>query len=119
MLLKWFFVLIWAGFIWILSSIPDLSSGLEQDFALRKIAHGLVFGILAILIYIALPSSLKNTGKIVWASLLTFVYAIFDEVHQSFVDGRHGSVIDVSIDTIGVVILLGIFYLVRGRKLSK
>ncbi|MFH1308976.1 MAG: hypothetical protein ABIH51_03130 [Patescibacteria group bacterium] len=31
-------IIIWAGIIFLLSSIPNLESGLEQDFLLRKIA---------------------------------------------------------------------------------
>jgi VanZ family protein len=34
--------------------------------------------------------------------MITIAYAISDEYHQSFVDGRVGSVRDVLIDTAGV-----------------
>jgi VanZ family protein len=33
--------------------------------------------------------------------LITVAYAISDEWHQSFVEGRHGSPVDVLIDTAG------------------
>ena len=53
-LFLWGPVLLWAGFIFFLSSIPDLSSGLEQDFLLRKIAHVAEYAVLALLLWRAL-----------------------------------------------------------------
>jgi VanZ family protein len=36
--------------------------------------------------------------------LLGSAYAVTDEVHQTFVRGRHGSPVDWLIDTVGVVL---------------
>lgn len=38
-----------------------------------------------------------------WFSILN---AIFDEYHQLFISGRDGSIIDVGLDMIGVIIVL-------------
>ena len=39
--------------------------------------------------------------------LLSILYSCTDEIHQLFVSGRSGSIIDVMIDSIGII--LGIF----------
>ena len=86
--------------IFALSATPDLSSGLGAwDLVLRKVAHIVIFGLLWL--------TLARAGR--WrrpvpAAVVAFLYAISDEVHQSFVDGRHGSPIDVLIDSIGIAL---------------
>jgi VanZ family protein len=91
-------VVAWAALIFALSSVPDLGTGLGGwDVVLRKIAHAAEFGILAAL----LVRALRRTG---WAVVLGIAYAISDEIHQSFVEGRQGAVLDVVIDSVGVVI---------------
>jgi VanZ family protein len=91
-------VVAWAALIFALSSVPDLGTGLGGwDVALRKIAHAAEFGILAAL----LVRALRRPG---WAIALGVAYAISDEVHQSFVEGRQGTVLDVGIDSVGIVV---------------
>jgi VanZ family protein len=38
------------------------------------------------------------------AILIALAYAAFDEYHQTFVEGRHGSPVDVLIDAIGIAL---------------
>lgn len=92
----------------------------EQDFAMhliRKLAHVIEFFALFLLLVNALwqehkPLSLSaNKSTLIIASTVTLLYAIFDEVHQLFVPGRTGSVSDVLIDAIGI--LLGLLVLRR------
>jgi VanZ family protein len=110
-------VIIWMAVIWVLSSIPDLQSGLEQDFLLRKIAHGLVFAVLAFLIFRALPRSLeKGTLRLGYAGAITLLYALIDEVHQAFVPGRSGTLSDVAIDAIGIVAMLFLLSLLANSR---
>lgn len=114
----WFPVLIWAGFIFWLSSIPNLKSGLEQDFILRKIAHILEYAILTFLFLRALAKENLSIRKIVISSIVfSLFYALIDEYHQTFVFGREGSLKDAGIDSIGILITTGIWYIkgVRGR----
>jgi VanZ family protein len=43
--------------------------------------------------------------------VLTALYASTDEFHQTFVPGRHGSAVDVAIDSTGALIaLLGMWW---------
>jgi VanZ family protein len=92
----WLPVVVWAGLIFALSSVPDLGTGLGGwDLALRKVAHAAEYAVLGALLARALGTS--------WPALLLGVlYAVSDEVHQTFVSGRQGSALDVAIDAVGV-----------------
>jgi VanZ family protein len=93
----WIPVLLWAGLIFALSSIPDLGTGLGTwDLVLRKCAHLAEYAILGGLIFRASRSPAA-------AVLLASAYAATDEFHQAFVPGRHGSPVDWLVDTAGVV----------------
>jgi len=107
----WLPVIIWAGIIFWLSSIPDLESGLKQDFILRKIAHMLEFAILTFLLIRGLKQEKLNYKKVILYSLIfALLYALTDEYHQSFVLGRHASLKDAGVDSIGILITVGIWY---------
>ncbi len=106
-LVLWAPVILWAGVIFVLSSIPNLGTDLGTwDLVARKIAHALEFGVLGALLFRALERPAV-------AVALGSLYAATDEVHQSFVDGRVGSPLDWTIDTVGVV--LGVLLLARRR----
>jgi VanZ family protein len=95
---RWGPAVAWAALIFILSSIPDLGTGLGGwDVLLRKLAHAAEFAILGAL----LVRALRRPG---WAVALGIAYAVSDELHQSFVPGRQGSALDVALDSVGVVL---------------
>jgi VanZ family protein len=105
----WLPVLAWAAIIFAFSSVPSLSSGLGGwDYLLRKAAHMTEYAILVVLLWRALGSELP-------ALAASVVYAISDEIHQAFVRGRHGSPIDVGIDTVGMLIGLLVLRRMRSR----
>jgi VanZ family protein len=85
------------GLIFFLSAQPDLNSGLGGwDIVLRKLAHMAEYGLLWYLWMRALR------GRAVLAAAIAVGYAITDELHQSFVEGRTGTPVDVAIDAAGV-----------------
>ena len=101
----WLPVALWAAVIFTLSSLPSLDSGLGTwDIVLRKLAHLAEYAILGGLLYRALR---REPTAVVLGSL----YAVTDEVHQTFVSGREGSPVDWLIDAVGVV--AGVFFLAR------
>jgi VanZ family protein len=107
---RWLPVLVWAGVIFAFSSIPSLNSGLGTwDYVLRKGAHMTEYAILAVLL-------VRATGSLAWAFAFTVAYAASDEVHQLFVRGRHGSPVDVAIDSVGALIGLT---LLRSRMTNR
>jgi VanZ family protein len=92
----WLPVVAWAALIFVLSSVPHLSSGLGTwDYVLRKCAHMTEYAILGALL-------LRALGREGPAFLAALAYAASDELHQHFVAGRHGSPVDVAIDAIGI-----------------
>jgi VanZ family protein len=108
---RWAPVVAWAALIFVLSSIPDLGTGLGGwDLVLRKIAHAGEFALLGFLLVRAVGGQ--------WVPLaLGIAYAISDEAHQHFVPGRLGSPLDVAIDAVGVavgVFLARHYHLTRG-----
>jgi VanZ family protein len=97
-LMYWAPVVLWAAIIFVLSSIPDLGTGLGTwDTVLRKLAHTAEYAILGGLILRAVRSAPA-------AILLASAYAVTDEVHQTFVTGRHGSPLDWLVDTAGAIL---------------
>lgn len=93
---RWLPVVLWAAIIFAFSSVPSLSSGLGAwDVVLRKLAHLGEYAVLGALLARALPELAA-----LWAGI---AYAVGDEVHQLFVAGRHGSLLDVAIDAVGVL----------------
>ena len=92
------------GVIFALSAQPDLSSGLGTlDTVLRKLTHMAEYGLLVFLWWRALRGTLSERAAVAFAVAISLVYAGTDEVHQSFVEGRHGTPVDVLIDAVGIV----------------
>ena len=108
--LAWAPVIAWAGLIFAASAQPDLVflPDASLDFALRKIGHMAVFGILALLLWFAIARTTSVRRPWVWAIALAILYAATDEWHQAFVAGRHGSAVDVGIDAIGVLLAVAV-----------
>ncbi|MEA2224213.1 MAG: hypothetical protein QOH83_2589 [Solirubrobacteraceae bacterium] len=98
--------------IFALSATPDLSSGLGAwDFALRKLAHVTIFGVL----WLTLARATQWRRPIL-AIVIAILYASSDEVHQSFVQGRHGTPVDVAIDALGIGLAVLAWTVVARRR---
>jgi VanZ family protein len=108
----WLPVAAWAALIFALSSIPDLGTGLGGwDLVLRKLAHAAEYAVLGALL-------VRASSRVALAVVLGTVYAVSDEVHQAFVPGRMGSVVDVALDTVGVVCGVVLWQKARARSLA-
>jgi VanZ family protein len=95
--------------IFALSAQPDLSSGLGVwDTIGRKLIHMTEYGLLWWLWQRAL-----RTASVYPALLITLAYAASDELHQTFVTGRHGTPVDVLIDSVGIAVAIAVY--TRGR----
>ena len=89
--------------IFFFSHQPDLSSGLGVwDFIGRKIFHAAEYALLCFLWWRALTGLTTRSRALVAAAAISFAYAVSDEIHQTFIEGRHGSPIDVAIDSVGI-----------------
>jgi VanZ family protein len=90
--------------IFALSAQADLNSGLgDLDLIGRKIIHASSYALLTWLWFWALRGTVSR--PMATAVAISVLYAISDEYHQHFVHGRHGSPIDVVIDSVGIAIV--------------
>src|SRR5574337_185096 len=92
--IRWGWSALTMGMIFAISSIPgkDLPNFGSMDYWAKKGGHMLGYGLLALTYWRGLGWDKKR----LWlAWLLTILYAITDELHQSFVAGRHPSPVDV------------------------
>lgn len=73
----------------------------------RKLAHMTIYFVLSINVMIVLFTfNMKMSLRMFLSLLFCFIYALSDEFHQMFVDGRGASFLDCLIDTSGA--LLGV-----------
>ncbi len=73
---------------------------------IRKSAHFLEYGVLAILLCRALtePGARPSRAIVVRAIVYCAIYACLDEFHQTFVPKRTGSPYDSMLDTVGAAV---------------
>lgn len=109
-------VLVWCAVIFTLSSIPtpQTSQIYWWDFAIKKTAHMVEYGILYFLFFRAVIYSENKSSITNYSLLITFLfgllYAFSDEIHQSFTPGRHPKLMDIGFDSLGMLIS---FYLIK------
>lgn len=85
--------------IFAFSAMPsDVEDRAWWDVALRKGIHFGEYALLCALLVRALR------GRLLAAWTLTVAYAVSDELHQTFVDGRQGTPRDVLIDAAGALV---------------
>lgn len=87
---------------------------IDKTTLVRKSAHFIEYLILGVFIINVLKDYAKiNKRMILFALLFCFLYAISDEIHQLFSDGRTCKILDVFIDTFGSFVgicIYNIFY---------
>jgi len=102
---------LWATIIFFLSDqqvLPGFSVSI-YDFIFKKSAHMFVYAVLYLLLFRAYKKT--NGNKItkrhyLFPILISFVYALVDELHQSIVPGRHPTIRDAGYDMLGVATVL-------------
>ena len=102
-IINWLPALVVMTIIFILSSQPGevVNSTVANTESVQKIGHVIMSMILCV-------SYFKATKNIPLSILLSLLYAIFDEYHQSFTADRSSSISDVFIDVLGASVS-GIF----------
>lgn len=107
----WLPVILWCLVIFFFSSLPSLPSATKiwWDYLMKKSAHITEYAILYLLVNRALKHHTRR--HYLYAFVFGFIYAISDELHQSFVPGRHPGLYDVSYDSLGL--FLSYLYLHR------
>ncbi|MDD2235032.1 MAG: VanZ family protein [Desulfitobacteriaceae bacterium] len=86
------------------------------NWAIRKLAHVTLFGLLAFLVQRAMQTKKQSY---VFAWIFSTCCGIFDEWHQSFHPGRTSLISDVIIDSTAALGILIIVYLYhKGKKMK-
>ena len=98
----WLPPLVLMGVIFFLSHQPSLDSGLGWiDFVGRKVLHFAEYALLCFLWWRPLATLVSPARAAALAFAIASGFAITDEYHQSFIEGRNGSPIDWAIDAAG------------------
>src|SRR4030066_593923 len=96
----WSPVILWCLLIFFLSNQQNLTLEIENEFLLRKFAHSTEYAVLTFLLFRALykwprerivsPMRLKIIS-ISFSIGFALVFAMSDEFHQIFIQGRNGN----------------------------
>jgi len=103
--LAWMLIIFWF------SSQPQLPKLTDDllELLVKKGSHLVAYGILWTLWWM-------GTGR-PWLSLvITVLYAISDEMHQTIVPGRNGWWVDVGVDTVGALLVFWFSTSRRGHQ---
>jgi VanZ family protein len=88
------------GVIFAFSAQPGGEQLEWWEVVIRKLGHFGIYALLAGLWFWALAGRVRR--PLLWACGISLAYACTDEFHQTFVEGRHGSPVDVLIDAAGI-----------------
>ena len=113
---------LWAPPIVLMAIIFVLSSQPSDDpdrtflqLLMRKALHFSEYGLLAALWWRALRTRLDPRAALIGAFSIAVAYAITDEIHQTFVDTRVGTPVDVLIDLAGAAAAIALIARRRER----
>lgn len=101
--------------VYVSGMIPMFPGGWET--LIKKGGHVLAYAALAGLTWRALRTyDLAAREAAALAILVAVAYAISDEIHQLFVLGRSGSVLDIGLDFMGAVVCVGTCWMLTTRR---
>jgi VanZ family protein len=117
LVLYWLPPVVWMSLIFYLSSRSGLPDFQSFDIALKKGAHLTAYGVLYFLLFRAFHSIRPSTNPpptrlCLLAALVAVLYAVSDEIHQSFVPLRNATAQDVLVDSFGILLM---YLLVRTK----
>ena len=113
--LHWIPALVIIGLIVLLSHQSRLPGA---GLGLNPLLHLIEFALLTLTLIWGRSSGLRRrlgTRQLAWLWILGTLFAVSDEIHQSFVPGREPSVGDVLADVAGVTLVLAAYGLGRNR----
>jgi VanZ family protein len=102
--------ILWAAFIFVMSSIPSVSLPRFGWLSSDKVVHFCVFLVLAALTYRAIDHQgrypVLSRRHFLFTVLFTSLYGAIDEFHQFFTPGRTSDPFDWMADALGAVALI-------------
>ena len=109
--LAWLPVALYTGLIWWLSShvldIPIIAQVPLRDRGVHMVEYGALAGLIAHAVQVTWPN--RGLRGALFAVLLAVALGLLDEVHQLFVPGRSGEILDLVADTAGACVAVGIY----------
>ena len=100
---------------WLFPSLSEQRLG-EIVFSIRKCSHAVEYAILAVLLWRARRKPFRHDHRpwYLFDTMVAFgiaaLYAVSDEIHQTFVASRQGSFWDVLLDSAGAALGLLLFW---------
>jgi hypothetical protein len=114
----------WAALIWFASSRSAPAIGPEGSWGklLGNLAHAPEYGVLVLWLALALPRRdgwpVLEPRSVSWILVVAVLYAILDEVHQSYTPDRDASAFDVLTDFVGASATLACVVAEGGERAS-
>ena len=100
----------------------------SAEFWVRKLAHFCIYAVLGILSFLTVVSycSVPFVLRCFFSLLISAVYSLSDEYHQTFISGRSGELRDVLIDSAGAltgilfsIVVYGLIIHIKKKRKSK
>jgi Predicted integral membrane protein len=110
--------IIWAGLIFIESSIPG-SKFPSTPLGTDKLVHIAIFFIFCWLAFRAFSHHSSESVRalsLFLAAVTTIIYGFADEFHQLYVPGRSADIYDVAADAVGGFLFIGIALFLRWNR---
>ena len=113
--------LFWIAVIFYISSLSTVpaqatSSSLPSVLSSDRLAHELMFGLLALVLRLALPAR-SSLPAYILAFILTVALGTADEIHQTYTAGRVASSLDAMMDGVGALSALVLWRGLAGMTL--
>ena len=89
---------------------------------IRKLIHFFGYAVLAFLLFRAFQGVSTKVWDLRWilyAGIIAVGYGIMDEFIQMYLPNRHGNVVDVLIDSSGIMLALGLVWLWKRKTLPR
>lgn len=104
---RWLPPILWMAGIFYLSSQPSLPHAPDPwlDVLIKKLGHANEYAVLFLLFVRAWSTLRSARARLDISWIATAIYALSDELHQSFVPGRHCKWYDVVIDVSGALLV--------------
>jgi len=110
--ISFFGILITFITMWYFSSLPGNSVSVPFSW-MAIVYHFSIFSIFAFFVLSALAKKNSQKTEFILTILITIIFAVLDELHQSFVPFRNAGIQDVLVDTLGAFFSALIFTSLR------
>ncbi|MEK6741829.1 MAG: VanZ family protein [Nanoarchaeota archaeon] len=110
------FMVLMAVEIFLVSSITG-SKPTTGGLNLSVLYHSIVFFLFSFFTILSIvKKNNKKMKSLILPVVISFLYAVLDEVHQLFVPLRNASILDVLVDTTGILLSVAVYLYYKRTK---